>query len=261
MIKTITRNLGYIGPLLVKIVCFINDSRPQENTTYHKKSFSKWITGTMKNKESSITYDYATFLIFDYNSRGKERNFNKNQMIMIPLFQTSRLIKFLKESLRMFEYDDTFFFTDKSETKLGLYSDANKYKTSSKLFIRDCMLYSKLTIIHSDFENRDYEGLRIYNKTDDNFFEVTLDQIEEIIFFLEHTDFFNLSQNLMNSMILWISKQISSGFGMVTNCSDSLIENAKRIEEMQIRTVNTSAPSKQRQNVFNGLNSNEIVNK
>ena len=165
MIKNITRNIGIIGPLLVKVLCFINESKTGENQGFYKKrSFSKWITGSINNKEVSLTYDYATFIILDYNARGKEKEFNKNKNIMIPIFQVPALIKFLRQSLKMFEYDDTYYYeahgTDK---KLCLYSESSKYITVSKMFIRDCMLSSQLTIVHFEYENKDYEGLRINN--------------------------------------------------------------------------------------------------
>ena len=262
MIKNITRNIGIIGPLLVKVLCFINESKTGENQGFYKKrSFSKWITGSINNKEVSLTYDYATFIILDYNSRGKEKEFNKNKNIMIPIFQVPALIKFLRQSLKMFEYDDTYYYeahgTDK---KLCLYSESSKYITVSKMFIRDCMLSSQLTIVHFEYENKDYEGLRINNTSNDNYFELTLDQISELLYFLTNTDFITLSQTLVNSNILWISKYLISELGLSTGCSESIQENIRKAEEMRIRAINNAKPI-QKTNVFDGLAANQIFNK
>lgn len=258
MIKNITRNIGFIGPLSVKVVCFINEIKTQENSAFNKKkAFSKWITGSVNNKEVSITYNYATFLILDYNS-SKNEYYDKKKFIMMPIFQISGLLSFLKESLKLFDLDGTFYYeTIRGIKTLKLYD--NKYLSSSRKFIRDCMLFGKLVIVQSETENISYEGIRIMNTHSENYFELTIDQLEELIYFLAHTDFITLSQTLVNSNILWLSNKLTEEMGMVSNSSESLYESERHAEELQIRKINNIKVPKQ--NIFDGLATSEIVNK
>lgn len=259
MIKNITRVLGHLSNVTVKLLCLLNDTRPQENSKYKKKSFSKWITGSGINKESAYTYDYATFLILDFNN--KAEGYDPKRFIMIPLFQLHQLSKFLKDCLDLINSDRTFYYSDKEETQLKIYAEAASRICQSNMFIRSTMLMGRLTVIQYN-EEQDYEGIRIIVNNKDNFFELYYTELEELIYFIDKTDFAVLSQSLVNSSILWISKNLSDELRLNLWSKDVINDSHIRSEREEINRINsTTSGAAKRVNVFSGLNTNEIITK
>lgn len=260
MIKSITRILTQFRNVTFRVVCLLNDNRPLEGSSYRKKTFRKWITGTTKNRESSITYDYATFLIFDFNDRSKESIFSSKNMFMLPIFQIPFLIWFLKKSFSMFSDEESFYW--KTNTELDIYQHGKELTCTSDVFIKNTTLASKLVVIPGYDDKKDMEGLRIFVNSPEYYFDIKKEDVLSLIFILEKTDFFNLSQSLVNSSIIWSSPATINELNASIVTSEEYRDYKSREENILINRINSTPSIQSKKNsIFDDLANTELVNK
>jgi hypothetical protein len=202
MIKSIKHSIGRFGVLNVKVVVALNNNYTPMNTTKHvRKKFRKWLYtndgGTMYN------YAYAIFINLDFNS--SKLPFSKDRSFTIFSCQNWKLVEALQQGLEMLNNTDIFYI-DKDTKHTCMYADAAKYKITSAGYMNNGILTITPTVV-VDINDVHYEGLRIAFNNINNFIDLAIDELRGLLYVLEKTDFVTLGQTLINSLILWASKQ------------------------------------------------------
>ena len=244
MIKLFAKHIANIGQIKITYLVFAKKDT-QFNSQYKKPNpIRKWVTyGNM----ASISYEFAGFLKIDF----VKDNIN---IINLPTHQIGRLVSLFKSVIRIIETKgNKIWYQDKSGIP-GLYTttDKNTYLAEFgailKGLIRNQYIIAIPTLV-KDYQDILYEGyeFRLNNNCS---FELTTDEIKDVIYILARTDFITLGQTIVNSAILWKDETLD----FETNFNSDFVssEEFKRYQD-QKKLVDNQPKSSLGNNIFAGL--------
>lgn len=253
MIKSIGRVIGKFGDITLKTFVIFNDDK--SNNKYHSNpAFKKWISYGM---DQSLIYEFVTFIQLDYNRPYTQ--YDRNKRFNAQISQIWRLLDFLENTLYIIKkYGNEIFFIDSDNGgRLSMYNidreHIEKYRNFSYGYLSNRTIESIPAIVY-DYQENAYEGYRLYFNNHDNYVDVSYDELSSLYYILKKTDFVNLSQNMINSTILWYPKDINKDLNMVTESAASSNGNKNFVSSTKESTViENQLPFTKSNNIFEGL--------
>lgn len=227
---TLGRVLGQFGPITLKIFVFLIDNSTNTLPKYKKKYFRKWVS---PGNLASVMYEFVSFLQLDYN--GPRETYNKDHRMSFPIFQAWKLIRVLDEAIDLIDKrGNEIFYIDKDngdELNMFHVSEdlANEFIKSAFGFTGNHNIQIAPQVV-VDYQDNKYEGVRIYFDRTERYVDLSYDEVSSLKYILSKTDFVNLSQEIVNSTLLWSSTKATRELDMVTEYST---ETRERVDLLQ----------------------------
>lgn len=263
MIKTFTRFLGKIGPVSLTYLVFINsteESSVSANKGYYnkKRSIRKWVSvGNVPM--TTISYEFSGFLKLDFNNNfDKNEVYTQEKIINLPVHQLGRLVGFLKRCLYIMENkgDDIWQSDNLGSPVLKNYKmeDWEPFIVSSVGYVKGRAFYGMPTVV-KDYREVAYEGYRIFISKE-LYFDFTVDELRDLIYIIDKTDFINLAQNMVNTVFVFTNENLIKSFGVQSEKqAETYAERDYRVHMEQKAAIdNAPVNINSGKNIFNGLN-------
>ena len=250
MITTITREICKVGILRINVMVFLSKHDNGEYAKFKpRKSFKRFIG----QQGVSLTYDFPTFLMFDYTMCSG--SFVKEHKMFIPIPQVTKVISFLKKTLAVVDDPEgrLYYLDADNGNKLSMYhlsaEDIKRVVITESGFSGNHRLRSYPTIV-KDYQENLYEGSVICFDRRENTVQLAYDELRALLYILSKTDFVTLSQSMVNSTLIWTDREITKHLD---------IETVKSTDYRQKLDLNESAEKREQpkpmygNNVFSGL--------
>lgn len=247
MIKTIIRDICKLGQLKLSVMVFLTSSEIGTSQYKPRKSFKKFIG----QNGVTLTYDFPTFVVFDYTMC--TGTYNKDQKIFVPIQQVAKVLKFINKTIKIVDDDDNniYYWDADHNNRLSMYvirhEDLDKITTTIRGIAGGHVIRSIPTIVH-DYQENLYEGATIYFDRTEISVDLTYDELYTLQYILYRTDFVLLSQEMVNSTNIWTDKVITKHLDIDTTTSGD-IRQRKDLSNSSINQPNINY----RGSVFNEL--------
>ena len=197
--------LGRFGQIKMNFFVMFIGSEPMPGKP-SKKPIRLNVT---RNQYLSYRYSFVPFIQLDFNI-GSQDEWRKDQTISIPGYHIGSLLHFLKKTLRLIEDpENKIFYYDKDKNDaLSIYGEYNTGKILIKKVVGSHIAGSLPTIV-VDYQERLYEGATIIFDKRERSADIAHDELENLVYVLDHTDFYGMAVGLFNSITPWGDKNVT----------------------------------------------------
>jgi len=200
--------LGRFGQIKLSFfVMFIGqEPNPAAGAKPQKKPIRLNVT---KNQYLSYRYSFVPYIQLDFNPMSSEE-WRKEQTVSIPGHHIGSLLAFLKKTLVLIEdTDNKIFYYDRDKNNtLSIYGEYNTGKVLIQKVVGSHIAGSLPTIV-VDYQDRLYEGATIIFDKRSRSADIAHDELENLVYVLSHTDFYNLAMGLFTSITPWGDRNIT----------------------------------------------------
>ena len=191
-VDKVSRVISYINKsLVVKIHIKLNKINNLTNTkeTFHKTYNVFGVKG--------IKIDVLTFLTLEIVA--DKENWDKTKSLMITPHSIYKILKPLKECRDAIYNNDIFYIS--TSKGLSIYADeAEKFTRTTKMNKENQSLFIKPALLFDENETS-YEGVYLYLNKIENLVELSIEELDALVYILDKVDMFVYSQALLNYFV------------------------------------------------------------
>ena len=175
--------------------------------------------------------------------------------MFLPMSQTVKIIRFIKRTIRVVEDPDgkIYYWDADRRNQLAMYQipadEMNKLLVNEFGLAGNHALQSYPTIV-KDYQDNLYEGAVIRFDRSENSIQLAYDELLYLYYILSKTDYIILTQEMINSTMIWTNKEITKHLDIeTTKASDIKQRNDINRQQEGANQPSNSLPG----NVFGEL--------